>query len=389
MRLHSFAFAGYRAFPGRAPSSQQRPLQRVPLAPLTVIFGKNNSGKTSVGRALQQTLLAASSYGSDPFPLRWRDQVYAQSFTDLLHAQRFFSPLDVKLQIEMADSTSHEIEAQLVCEKDSSSTPTHRIFRCDADDAQGPFSGLLPEKGPLFEQIRKEAGDLLDASCHIGPLRDPVQYSYEIDSTAEWERCPETNADFARLLFDDSELRAKVSAWTSTYLEGWTVDPQLTLKVGSLNGRKGGLDINLCYAGQGIQQVLPVVGLCAWRALDRSQKSFIDFIEQPELHLHDAAHAALGELLVEATTSRRGVMVVETHSEALILRLRRKIAEGTIGPEDVSLVYVSDDEDGSVVQPIAILPDGEVSLWPQGIFSESFLEVQGIRAAQRRREQKK
>ncbi len=75
-------------------------------------------------------------------------------------------------------------------------------------------------------------------------------------------------------------------------------------------------------------------------------------------------------------------MVVETHSESVVLRIRRRIAEG-LSPDKVALVYVEDAGEGSRLRPIPVRPDGEVEWWPEGVFSEAFVEVKAIRRAQR------
>lgn len=111
---------------------------------------------------------------------------------------------------------------------------------------------------------------------------------------------------------------------------------------------------------------------------------WLDVIEQPELHLHDAAHAPLGDLLLDATARPGCVMLVETHSEALLLRVRRRVAEG-LPPERVALYYVEATGASSSLRRIPLLPNGEVEGWPAGVFSESFEEVKAIRRAQRLR----
>jgi predicted ATPase len=111
---------------------------------------------------------------------------------------------------------------------------------------------------------------------------------------------------------------------------------------------------------------------------------FLDIIEQPELHLHDAAHAALGDLLLSAVAEDAGNLIVETHSESLVLRVRRRVAEG-LSPDRVAIVYVEDNGDGSRLRRIALRSDGETDWWPEGVFSESFVEVKAIRRAQRAR----
>ena len=195
---------------------------------------------------------------------------------------------------------------------------------------------------------------------------------------------PENNDFVAQMLYSDSELRAAVENWTAHNLDGWRLDLKQNLDVFNLVARRGGREGNLADSGQGIQQVLPVAALCCWRMLGRGGRQFLDIIEQPELHLHDAAHAPLGDLILSAVSGKLGNILVETHSESLVLRIRRRVAEG-LDPNQVSIFYVEDTGEGSRLRQIHLNRDGEVDWWPEGVFSESFLEVKAIRRAQRKK----
>ena len=133
--------------------------------------------------------------------------------------------------------------------------------------------------------------------------------------------------------------------------------------------------------GIGISQVLPVL-VSAYASAEK-----ILAIEQPEIHLHPALQAELGDVFIEsALGGRRNTFILETHSEHLILRILRRIRETTDGeippgitpirPEDVAVLYVLPDKDGAKVVEIPIRPDGEFAeRWPQGFFVERAKEL--------------
>src|ERR1035438_5666062 len=98
MRLYSLGFAGYRSFAARSPAAPDRPLERLELAPLTVLLGKNNSGKSTVARLLHHVLLALSAEGNDPFPMRGARRSYGTSFRDVQHDGKFFNLLDLEIE---------------------------------------------------------------------------------------------------------------------------------------------------------------------------------------------------------------------------------------------------------------------------------------------------
>jgi len=385
MLLHSLAFAGYRSFAARSPAAPLRSLERVQLAPLTILLGKNNSGKSTVARLFHHVLVALASEGIDPFPMKGSRRTYGTRFREIQHGENFFNPLDLEIEFASDDGVKATLVSQLIQLGELASDSPPVLEKSSLNGQENPdlkrVRGLLPDV-EAASHFRSEAEKLLDMSCHLLPVRDPIRPSYTIQPSSEFA-LPENNDSVAQILYADGELRAAVGAWTADNLDGWRLDLKQNLDVFQLVARRGvGRDGNLAVSGQGIQQVLPVVALCCWRRLGRGGQQFLDIVEQPELHLHDAAHAPLGDLLLSAVKDGRGSVLVETHSESIVLRIRRRVAEG-LNPDQVAIVYVEDVGDGSRVRQIQLDHRGEVDWWPKGLFSESFLEVKAIRRAQR------
>ena len=385
MLLRSLAFSGYRSFAARSPSAPDRPLERLRLAPLTILLGKNNSGKSTVARLFHHVLLALGSDGNDPFPMKGPRGSYGSSFRDIQHGGNFFNPLDLELEFALDDGTTGTLVSQLMQSGELANDSPPLLRRSSLNGRENTSTarirGLLPDVADS-QRLRSDARDLLSLSCHLRPVRDPIRSSYAIQGGAT-SPLPEDNESVAQLLYSDVELRSAVGTWTEQNLDGWRADLRQNLDVFQLVGRRKGREGNLADAGQGIQQVLPVAALCHWRSLVRGGDQFLDIIEQPELHLHDAAHAPLADLLLLAVSKGRGSILIETHSESLVLRVRRRVAEG-LSPDQVAIVYVEDLGDCSRIRAIHLDRNGEVDWWPDGVFSEAFLEVKAIRRAQRR-----
>lgn len=141
-----------------------------------------------------------------------------------------------------------------------------------------------------------------------------------------------------------------------------------------LRNRRTNVVTALTDVGYGVSQILPVI-LESFRP-GRN----IVLIEQPELHLHPALQARLGDLFISG--ARGGIgnrFVIETHSEAIMLRILRRIRERRLPPEAVQVLYVDQDEDGvSGVKKILIDENGEwLSSWPHGFFEERIEELIG------------
>lgn len=137
---------------------------------------------------------------------------------------------------------------------------------------------------------------------------------------------------------------------------------EVELRVGRLReSRRGGAQdmVSIADVGFGVSQVLPVVV-----ALHAAHPGQIVYIEQPEIHLHPRAQVALAETLGRAT--RRGVqVVVETHSELLLLGIQRLVASGELDPGKVGLHWFERDEEGATLVKTAELDEqGAFGDWP-------------------------
>ncbi|EKU81673.1 AAA family ATPase [Massilia timonae] len=134
--------------------------------------------------------------------------------------------------------------------------------------------------------------------------------------------------------------------------------------------------------GIGISQVLPVL------VMAYGSKGKLLAMEQPEIHLHPALQAELGDVFIEsALGDRKNTFILETHSEHLILRIMRRMRETHLGkatglppitPQDVSVLYVEPDGTHSIVREMPLNELGElVKSWPGGFFEEGFREQFG------------
>lgn len=130
--------------------------------------------------------------------------------------------------------------------------------------------------------------------------------------------------------------------------------------------------LSLEDVGFGISQILP---LLVQLSVNRNQ--FI-LVEQPELHLHPALQANVGDLLIDGIyAERESQFLIETHSEHLLLRLQRRIRTGKIKPSDLIVYYVSTSEtQGSSLTKLEIDENGDfITPWPNGFFPERIDEI--------------
>jgi hypothetical protein len=398
----TFSFDGYRGFPSRRLLDPKAPLQCVELAPLTVLLGQNNAGKSSVLALLAQVQQALGATDGVGLPLSLQGRTIAADHLQLLPSGDRLNLLTIEAAVEVPDGPA-ALRMELSPLGQLDALLWGRALSWGGRAAGGlpaPLVSPLPEMLPLAANHRAWLSAAAQDSVWLGPLRArapdavPLQPQRAAGALVRHDGGGSVEAMRTYPLFF-----AKVQAWFKEHVDlklRWDDD----LRSARLLCRAGAADWTpLVDAGAGVHQLLPVVCLACWRALGNGEPGHIDLIEQPELHLHDALHPALADLLL-GMSAAGGRVVVETHSEGLLLRLRRRVAEGGVNASDVALYFVDRDAgtgadarevaagaipSGSSLRRVGLQQDGEVTGWPEGVFLETFDEVALLRKAQRLR----
>jgi predicted ATPase len=110
--IRSLGFDGYRSFPSRRQYDRSQPLQRLDLAPLTLLIGRNNSGKSSVVALLHQILGGLAAIDRSALPLVAGASPVAEGFQDLLHARNADSFLELDIALDTG-TTRHRLNTIL------------------------------------------------------------------------------------------------------------------------------------------------------------------------------------------------------------------------------------------------------------------------------------
>jgi predicted ATPase len=190
---------------------------------------------------------------------------------------------------------------------------------------------------------------------YVSPLRAHPKRYYFLDK-ANINTVLDTldGNSLTEILKENSIVRNKVNTWLKTF--GLQVDVS-TLQdvIHKLKIHQYSLDLDITDVGFGISQVLPVI-VQGFLSFDNS----LTMIEQPEIHLHPKMQAELADLFIDITGKtiiKKGLfkrfplsqpkkyLLIETHSEYLLRRLRRRISEGEISAQDVAIYYIIPPED--------------------------------------------
>ena len=258
-------------------------------------------------------------------------------------------------------------------------------------------AGFLSDLQLKFER-------LFSGTKYLGPLRDypKRQYAWSggepIDMGFRGERVVEAilAARESGLLLSRGRgvkretLEHRVALWLKqlNLIHSFGVEP-IAKEGGNIYRVKVRRNVNspevlITDVGFGVSQILPVIALCYY-----APTGSIIILEQPEIHLHPAVQAGLADVLIDAVKTRDIQIIFESHSEHLLRRLQRRIAEGVITPETTALYFCTSENGGSSLLPLDVDLFGNVRNWPEGFFGDQFGEIAATTTAAIQRNQER
>ena len=384
--------------------------QNIPIRPLTLLVGENSSGKSTF------LAVAAALFERDRFPLRpsfneppfnlgnfetiatykggkyGRDESFTIGFSSGTEGEQdyceikgtyvrdrgkpFLSRLHAKsslgsIDIEVTDDTingnvttlsskgASGVEIQIDSEipeefrsKFASDLTALLIFLTHSNHKKmniGLFQGLLN----FSQSLRQPFAE----TFALAPIRTRPKRTYDElseDYSPEGNHVPKL---LARLLNEESrsepgwrlqEAILKFGKESGLFRDvevkklGKGADDPFQVQIGV-----GGPKVNLIDVGYGVSQSLPVVV----QSVLRRQSSLL-LIQQPEVHLHPRAQAALGTFFADLAATGKDTLLIETHSDYLIDRVRQEVAKGTLDPNRVLILFFHKPRMETTVYPI-------------------------------------
>ena len=433
----------------------------IELAPITLFFGANSSGKTAILQSL--LMLKQTASGFDPgqhinFGGTTRDFVDLGSYRDVVSEHDENNLIGVNVEWESKSGIhwefSDESGQRILVRHINPDEPLHYAITWDYDDSIGVVelayaaghSGNTNEyiritrradSTTYFAQVyqRPLSKDLKCAniqgspgSCFVIPEESLAYAGFQIDVrrlAAFYMREFTSLMDCAMHIRPIREVGPRVFLWSGS--KPVLVDPAGTNTIEVLAGsaradrqlvrqvenqlRKldlvdafdvrpiddnqrlyeatatiGDVDSSLTDVGSGVSQVLPVLTML----LSAPENSII-LLEQPELHLHPNAQAALADLLLDVAEKRNLQLIVESHSEHIVRRLQRRVAESEhsfAAPEKIKMYYCQPGQDGSAISEVELDRFGQITDWPDRFLGDISGDLHSMaRAALERRRQ--
>ena len=169
---------------------------------------------------------------------------------------------------------------------------------------------------------------------------------------------------------EDGTLEEAITVWLQRMGLAESFETEMTSKVGyQLSVRPKGVqqNLDLMSLGVGVSQVLPTIVM----ALLAPKDSVLIF-EQPEVHLHPKVQSVLGDFFLGIVGGGKQC-IVETHSEYLIHRIRRRIAESKDEKirQQLGIYFVELKGGVSQFSAVETTKYGAIENWPTDFFDEA------------------
>lgn len=378
------------------------------IKPITLFFGYNSAGKSAALRFLK--LVADSTRGDSSSPINLRsDAVRGSDFRGLLSKHKSsprmsfslaFEDLSVEFTIlDFPEKKTHVVQRLNMSFDGETKSYTFEWNPNELEldqavssyvlyDDRGRktdhiihFDGLVPTKyssdiavylDPVAVRLKEYGKNFVDLSpdC-IVPAR------FHTETTPVKKISSRGEGIISLLQAADDEVLFDISEWYKS-ATGYSFQ-RSEITIGDRSGHRftlhpnadPNIDIDIIDTGEGMGQVLPVVSLLTLAQHNLLGDRPVISLEHPELHIHPDAHAHLADLFCQVITRNQSCSIlVETHSENLLLGLQLAIVGGRIKPSDVAVHWVRGTENGAEVDLVEFDESARPSKnnWPVDVY---------------------
>ena len=137
---------------------------------------------------------------------------------------------------------------------------------------------------------------------------------------------------------------------------------------------------SLTDVGFGVSQVLPALVLLYY-----VPEGSTIIMEQPEIHLHPSVQSGLADVILKVAKVRNLQVLVESHSEHMLRRFQRRVADQTFESKNIKLYFCNSSGGQSKLVDLNLDIFGEILNWPPDFFGDEMTEIAETRKAILRR----
>jgi len=340
-----------------------------PLSQITILYGKNGRGKSTLAQSLltlSQTILSDGS----PEVLRLNgSQVKLGSVVDVLNSNSGSLELDIHIQTDVEGC--HDMLLQYGA--DTNQRLVLQNMMVDGADRFEVFEDRTGESGN-----RRQLGATSDIAL-LEQLKDVTYVAADRIAPGEAENVVPENRLLPTgknllgvLLAQDEKFLMEVQSALSFVLSGASVnlkrlDNRVELRLNSVDQANTYRPQNV---GFGYSYVLPVIV-----AALLVPKGGMLIIENPEAHLHTAAQSRIMEFLIRQTKEKDLQLLVETHSDHVVngMRIAVRKDEHSLLAADCNILYfdyAKSQKGLNIIEPITVDEKGRLSSYPDDFMDE-------------------
>lgn len=252
----------------------------------------------------------------------------------------------------------------------------HDWVKDDEDYMEYRDSITLPRKAPygVLRSITREyvaSGDLQTRKgrlivpdigsemFYIAPIRAAAHKWYESYQLSYSSMGEHTPLLLKKLLSDNSQKARTIIAELNKYgkesglFDELVIEGENEEKPFSIEVKYDNMRLNLKNVGYGVSQVLPII----MEMLTSKGEYFC--VQQPEVHLHPRAQAALGDFMFKIASEYRNTLFLETHSNYMINRFRIATSKSAKSMES-QILFFKRTKRGTVIETIPIDKTGQL-----------------------------
>lgn len=380
--LNSFSLDKYKGFGDQ---------QLIELKPITLLYGENNSGKSSLARFLP-SLKENYKYNHTSFyPIGMlgkanKNFIYGNSRESYFELN--YDDMNIKYSFHIINEDV--IINQIVIQDIEGNVET---FNLDLDsfnyclelNPQEKFTikNMIPllNHSNLCEKLYDKFEKISKGVFWISPLRyipKPIEVFNNIKMSKESD-----GADAIQILASSVKGNKKVfkivDQWIGKIFQqkidlGFSAvgDYQVfTTNISPISFEN--IKVPIAESGMGVSQILPILVLCAQLIVGEIKEESYLIFENPELHLHDALHKELAQIFAEVISKvNLTKIIIETHSEVLLQAIQLEVIKNTINFESVSINWIKKIGEKNIVERVNINNDGQLDEnWPATAFQTS------------------
>ena len=215
---------------------------------------------------------------------------------------------------------------------------------------------------PLIKLLRLALERVFADVFYIGPIRVKPALLKRYDVTPSMDRV-DADDNTRYIIQENRSLKVDGEKTLLEVLNEWVCDRlRLANRIDTIKDANKfyrtqlqndqNLKVDLCHMGFGVSQVLPILvqGLIL-------PNNSIFIVEDPCVHMHPSIQAMMMDFLLDVANRGGRKVLVETHSDHIITRLRRRVAEG-YDAQMVNLRFVSPSNEGSTYKKIDVTSQG-------------------------------